>query len=309
MNTQHLKFAVEIARIGSITEAANALYMSQPQLSKLILDMERTLGFPIFKRSTRGVVPTSKGEKFLAHARNILEQVDIIEHLYRPDDENVSRLDAAVPRASYIADTLYAYLAKVRFDRNVKVDFRETNSHRIIKNVASGDNTIGIVRFNTCYENYFMQFIEEKDLHSRLLYEFDCQMLMSKKHPLVHADYIDDAAAERYTEVNYGDLTIPLLPVSKMTEIMTKLEKRKSISVYDRQSQYEILSRYPCCFSLCSPVEPDMLSRYDLVQRDCGVSDNHCKDVLIYRRGYVFSEDDKRFIKLLEEKIEKLNEL
>ena len=56
MNTQHLKFAVEIARIGSITEAANALYMSQPQLSKLILDMERTLGFPIFKRSTRGDV-------------------------------------------------------------------------------------------------------------------------------------------------------------------------------------------------------------------------------------------------------------
>ncbi len=86
MNTQHLKFAVEIAKIGSITEAANALYMSQPQLSKLILDMERSLGFPIFKRSARGVVPTSKGEKFLAHARNILEQVDIIEHLYRPDD-------------------------------------------------------------------------------------------------------------------------------------------------------------------------------------------------------------------------------
>ncbi len=175
--------------------------------------------------------------------------------------------------------------------------------------MASGDNTIGIVRFNTCYENYFMQFIEEKDLNSRLLYEFDCKMLMSKKHPLVQENYIDDRAAEQFTEVNYGDLTIPLLPVSKMTEIMTKLEKRKSISVYDRQSQYEILSRYHDCYSLCSPVEPEMLSRYDLVQRDCRVSDNHCKDVLIYRRGYGFSEDDKRFIQLLESKIEMLKTL
>lgn len=89
-----------------------------------------------------------------------------------------------------------------------------------------------------------MQFIEEKDLNSRLLYEFDCKMLMSKKHPLVQENYIDDRAAEQFTEVNYGDLTIPLLPVSKMTEIRTKLEKRKKHLVYDRSLSTKYWSRY-----------------------------------------------------------------
>ena len=303
MNTQYLKYALTVASSGSISEAAKKLYMSQPQLSKAIRELEYSLGVPLFRRTSRGVVPTSKGEKFLVHARNVLEQVDIIENLYRPDSRDKYRLDAAVPRACYIADAFYGYLDKISFDQDVRVDFRETNSQRIIKNVASGENNIGIIRYNTEYEKYFLGFTDEKDLSYELIYEFDCDVLMSKNHPLADTERIDDNMIAGFTKVIFGDLTVPLLPISKVSEILTKLEERKSISVYDRQSLYEILSRFHDCYSLSAPVLPDILERYGLVQRTASLNGSHCKDVLVYRRGYSFTDDDKLFLSIVRQHI------
>ena len=61
MNTQHLKYAIEVERTGSITQAADNLYIGQPSLSKAIRELEESLGIVIFKRTSKGVVPTEKG--------------------------------------------------------------------------------------------------------------------------------------------------------------------------------------------------------------------------------------------------------
>lgn len=58
MNTLYFKDALEIERTRSITKAADNLYMAQPNLSKAVKELEETFKFPIFERSSRGVVPT-----------------------------------------------------------------------------------------------------------------------------------------------------------------------------------------------------------------------------------------------------------
>ena len=63
MNIAHLRYAVEIAKTGSITQAADNLYMGQPNMSKAVKELESTLGIVIFKRTPRGVVPTQKGKE------------------------------------------------------------------------------------------------------------------------------------------------------------------------------------------------------------------------------------------------------
>ena len=54
MNITHLRYAVEIAKTGSITQAAENLFMSQPNLSKAIKEFENSLGFVVFKRTSKG---------------------------------------------------------------------------------------------------------------------------------------------------------------------------------------------------------------------------------------------------------------
>lgn len=69
MNLSYLKYAVEVEKTGSITKAAQNFYMNQPHLSKIIRELERELGCPIFDRTSRGMVPTRRGEEFLRYAK------------------------------------------------------------------------------------------------------------------------------------------------------------------------------------------------------------------------------------------------
>ena len=65
-NILHLKYAVEVEKTGSISKAAENLYIAQPHLSKAIRELEGSLGAAIFNRTSKGVVPTKKGEGFFA---------------------------------------------------------------------------------------------------------------------------------------------------------------------------------------------------------------------------------------------------
>ena len=64
MNILHLKYAVEVAKAGSLSKAAEALYMNQPNLSRAIKELEASLGITIFGRSAKGVYVTPEGEEF-----------------------------------------------------------------------------------------------------------------------------------------------------------------------------------------------------------------------------------------------------
>ena len=72
MNTQLLKYAVEVEKTGSISKAAENLYINQPRLSKAIRELENIYGITVFKRTSKGVVPTKNGEMFLDFAKKIL---------------------------------------------------------------------------------------------------------------------------------------------------------------------------------------------------------------------------------------------
>ena len=62
MNLLHMKYAVEVARTGSINQAAEKLLIGQPNLSRAIKELESSLGVTIFKRSAKGMKLTPDGE-------------------------------------------------------------------------------------------------------------------------------------------------------------------------------------------------------------------------------------------------------
>jgi DNA-binding transcriptional LysR family regulator len=62
MNTLYFRYAVEIEKTGSISKAAENLFMAQPNLSKAIKELEENLNIKIFERTSRGVMPTLRGK-------------------------------------------------------------------------------------------------------------------------------------------------------------------------------------------------------------------------------------------------------
>ena len=61
MTLSQLKYVVEVVSCGTISKAAEKLYLAQPSLTAAIKDLEAELGITIFKRTNKGVVLTATG--------------------------------------------------------------------------------------------------------------------------------------------------------------------------------------------------------------------------------------------------------
>jgi len=72
MELRHLRYFVAVAETGSISRAAEKLFIAQPPLSAQIRQLEEEVGVPLLVRLPRGVTLTAAGQSFLADARAIL---------------------------------------------------------------------------------------------------------------------------------------------------------------------------------------------------------------------------------------------
>ena len=90
-------------RTGSITQAADNLYTTQPNLSKAVKKLETDMGISIFKRTSKGLAPTKRGAQFLEQARSILDQLDELEALYHPSGAARIVFSVSIPRLPAIS--------------------------------------------------------------------------------------------------------------------------------------------------------------------------------------------------------------
>jgi LysR family hydrogen peroxide-inducible transcriptional activator len=81
MNLRDLKYIIAVAETRHFGKAAERCFVSQPTLSGQIKKLEEELGVAIFERTSRSVEITPVGLVILEHARQILEQADVIEQL------------------------------------------------------------------------------------------------------------------------------------------------------------------------------------------------------------------------------------
>ena len=82
MTLQQLRYAVVTAENRTVSEAADALYIAQPSLTKALKELEREMGITIFHRTNKGITVSKDGEVFLGYSRQVLEQAALIEEKY-----------------------------------------------------------------------------------------------------------------------------------------------------------------------------------------------------------------------------------
>ncbi|MFB0919452.1 MAG: LysR family transcriptional regulator [Oscillospiraceae bacterium] len=300
MNTLFFKYALEVKKTASITQAAENLFMAQPNLSKAIKEIEDTLGFAIFERKSTGVTPTAKGAQFLDYARNIVQNLDKIEAIGESGEEEVQKFSLAMPRGSYIATAITNFVSELNQAKGIDLNILETNSLQTINNVAEGKFNLGIIRYQMVYEQYFKDFLKEKQLRSDTIWEFEYLALMSRAHSLADVQEIKPSDLEQSIEIIHGDTIIPYLSQEK-NKAQKASAVKKRITLYERGNQFELLSHIPTTFMWVSPIPAEMLARFELVQRKCRFQGNKYKDMLIYMQDYSFSQLDKRFIDRLYE--------
>ncbi len=294
MNLLHIKYAVEVAKLGSLSKASETLIIAQPNISRAIKDLESDLGITIFNRTAKGMVLTPEGEVFIGYAQNILDRIDEVEAIYKQPAQKKYKFSVSAPRTDYISNAL-AEFTKIINKEAIEVYYKETNSQQTINDVCNNDYKLGIIRCSEDYEASLKSTLDEKALSFETISEFNYVLLMSKNNPLSEQEEIETSNLALFIEIINADSFIPSLTVTK--DNVDSTEQR--VNMFERASQLELLAENPKTVMLSAPMCAKTLNRYDLVQKPISDNKKVYKDILIYRQKSKFSNFDKRFIEIL----------
>ena len=295
MNLLHMKYALEVAKSGSINKAAEVLMVAAPNVSRSIKELETDFGITIFERTQNGMKLTPEGEEFINFAKGILGQIDEVEKFYKTGAPKKQKFSISVPRACYISEA-FALFSKSLSKEAAEIFYKETNSQRTIHNMTEHDYKLGIIRYAENYDKYFKSMLEEKGFQYELVTEFTYSLIMSADNPLAKKEVITFDDLTDYIEIAHADPYVPSMPLSKVVkeELPDNIDRR--IFIFERASQFDLLSLNPETFMWVSPAPQSLLERYNLVLKKCADNKKVYKDVLIYKNGYKLSKLDRQFI-------------
>ena len=189
MTLQQLRYAVKVAEQGTITDAANELFISQPSLTKAIRELEKEMGITIFERTNKGITISRDGEQFLAYARQVLEQADMLEEKYLHKSRGKQSFFISTQHYSFVVN---AFVDLIERNDSDEYDFslRETQTYEIIEDVVSLKSEIGILYINSFNETVIRKLLKAKELEFSELFVAQPHVFISKRHPLANRESI-----------------------------------------------------------------------------------------------------------------------
>ena len=300
MNLRQLKYAIETARAGSITQAAQNLYMAQPNLSNALKELEASIGIKIFRRSSHGVEVTSEGREFLDYAESIVDQVEDLERQYQSQGKHMVRLRIGSVNSSNVSHITAEFVRSIPADSPMQVDYRETNPFDLLHLIETGEVDLGMISFPLQHKPYFSFLMESKSITAQPIRERPVYLLMSAEHPLANEEHIEISMLNGYTEVIYGSLDSPGMQYDKwMAEAGITLPHRL-VAVYDRASMTSILSSCHDCYKWTNATHPAILKAYNLVARRCETDMMIC-EMAVYSKNRPLNRTQRQFLKRLQE--------
>ncbi len=295
MNIFHLKYAIEVAKAGSINKASENLGMAQPNISRALKDLESDVGINIFDRSSKGMNLTPEGKEFIAYAQQIIYHLDELENMYKGGNGNRQKFSVSTPRAGYIVDAFAKFSENIN-GSSAEIIFKETGVHNTVKSVIGSDCKLGIIRYEAAADKYFKSLIEEKGLEYMRLSTFEFVVLTSKDSDIAGLESVNENDLKAKIQITHTDPYAATLSAVNAYNEDSHEDSDRCIYILDSAAQLELLSQNKETFMWVSPVPRKILDRFNLVQKSCPANSAKYMDVLIYRKDYKLSELDKAFI-------------
>jgi DNA-binding transcriptional LysR family regulator len=235
---QQLQYFVEVAAEGSISAAADLLYVSQPTMSAAMKDLESRAGRTLLLRSARGVTLTTDGAEFLGYARQVTEQVELLEQRYLGRPPSRRLLGVSAQHYSFVIDA-FVRMVKTSGAAEYEFSLRETRTWDIIEDVRTLRSEIGILYRNDFNRSVIDKLLRDSGLAFRPLFLADPHIFISRGNPL--------AARERVT---LDDLAgFPRLTFDQgannsfyfAEEILSTLSTPQEIRVSDRATIFNLM--------------------------------------------------------------------
>lgn len=190
MQIQQLRYLVAAAEHGSFRAAAQHLFVSQSSLSVAIGDLERECGTTAFSRTTRGITLTSEGVELVSYARQVLEQVDLMERRYARDRVRETRLCVSSQHYYFVVEAFGDFVDAHGGEGACDFSLRETYTNQVIKDVQDSRSDLGVIYLSNYNDRVIRRVLEAGDLRFMSLFVAQPHVFVSAHNPLAERDSI-----------------------------------------------------------------------------------------------------------------------
>ena len=169
----HVEGFLEVARLGSVSRAAEVLYVTQPTLTARLHSLEREMGARLFVRARQGMRLTEAGRAFLPHAERAVRALREGRQAIRDVGSGSSgqQLLAAAPAVStYVLPEVLERF--VRIHPRVEIAVRTGHSEDVLQMVLREEAHVGLGRA-----------LRHADVELQALYEEELVLVVAPNHP------------------------------------------------------------------------------------------------------------------------------
>ncbi len=231
LTLQQLRYAVEVAEKGSISEAAKSLFITQPSLSNAIKELETEIKTTIFTRTNRGIFVSKEGTEFLGYARQVLEQTDLLEAKYLHEKIVKQKFSVSTQHYTFAANA-FVDLVKEFGAEEYEFTINETKTWGIIEDVKNLQSEIGIIYLSNYNEIVLRKIFEENNLIFTELFVARPHVFLYNKHPLATQKSISVKELDEYPCLSFSQGQYNSFYFAE--EILSTRTVKKSIKVSDR---------------------------------------------------------------------------
>ena len=238
MTLQQLKYVVMVAEKGTISEAAKALFISQPSLTNAIKEIENEMQITIFQRTNKGIIISRDGNEFLGYARQVLEQSNLLEERYLGSKKEKPQFSVSTQHYSFAVNAFVDVIKKYNAEQ---YDFtlRETQTYEIILDVSQLKSEIGILYLSSHNKNIIKKIIKQNNLKFDVLFTARPHVFISSKHPLCNKDIITLDELENYPYLSFEQGDYNSFYFSE--EILSTFDRKRNIKVRDRATLFNLV--------------------------------------------------------------------
>jgi DNA-binding transcriptional LysR family regulator len=188
MEIKQLEYFVVTADYGSINKAAEALYTSQPNVSKVINAFEKEMGVSFFHRSNKGVRLTQQGKKIYEYAKIVLKNTNIMSSIIK---EEITRKFSVSCYPSHMISRVFIEFYNSKKYENINLEFYEGTVEEITDNVGNYLSEIGIVYFSENQLKCFNHIMGHKKLEFCMLDQREACIYVGENNPLFEKDILN----------------------------------------------------------------------------------------------------------------------
>ena len=261
MTLQQLKYVIEVAKAKSISEAAKKLFISQPSLTNAIKELEKEMNITIFLRTNKGILISKEGEIFLGYARQVLEQVYLLEEKYLKQDKRKQQFCVSTQHYSFAVNAFVDIIKEYGHD---EYDFslRETQTYEIIEDVTRMKSEIGVLYINDFNKLVIQKILKEHNLIFHSLIVVKPHIFISSKNPLAKKKKVTMEELRLYPYLSFEQGEHNSFYYSE--EIFSSVVRYKNIRVRDRATLFNLLIGLNG-YTVCSGIIDENLNGKDIV--------------------------------------------